>query len=201
MPKSCVYLSISRAPTSSKMSAAMTSPYCKDAHVAFSLDSRLRKAQVYAHIKAPGEGALLRGTEHQQHPGMLSPFPWHPGGSRTISRCLTRRDFLGQVLPICPGWVQAWKGTSWFAAVSAREEEEEEITSKASSAFAGIPAAREITAGMTQPSPRQKVRLSPSAIANNAAETLMARGTSGKHKVLVVSTSGDMVMDVTTVGR
>lgn len=182
------------------MSAEMTSTCCKDAHVAFSLGSRLRKPQVYALIKAPGEGALLRGMEHQQHPGMLSPFPWHPGGSRNISKCLTRRDFLGQVLPICPGWVQAWKGTSWFATVSAREEEEE-ITNKASSAFAGIPAAREITAGMTQPSPRQKVRLSPSAIANDAAETLMARGTSGKHEVLVVSTSGDMVMDVTTVGR
>lgn len=44
------------------------------------------------------------------------------------------------------------------------------------------------------------VRLSPSAIANDAAETLKARGTSGKNKALVVSTSGDTVMDVTTVG-
>lgn len=61
MPKSCIYLRVSRA---SRMSAEMTSPYCKDTHVGFSLGSRLHE---------PGSMLLLMPLERELCQGRRAP--------------------------------------------------------------------------------------------------------------------------------
>lgn len=95
MPKSCIIsgspeIQESRNPGNFLQDIhGMTSPCCKDAHGGF------HGQQI---VSAPGLCSPLecRGTECQQHPGMPSPFPQHSGEHRNISRCFSRRDFLGR---------------------------------------------------------------------------------------------------------